>query len=192
MAQPIFQQTSILENNYHDSEFCYTLVTTITDFPNIVSYCQTSIPTYSPNYTHLDNKIAFNNGSIYEINFYKNIITVFPVALMSHSTFEKELKHLKTYLETFVKQQDINKTNDKTEKLLHLVQSKLFIYSPYALGASSGFNLNMYKTSKTLLGAQLIEPMFESYPIPLNYNNFSGIMTPLSNFSFSNTNKIGF
>jgi hypothetical protein len=188
LQQPIVQNTNILENFYSDNVFFYTNSTTINLFPDIVNHCQKTIPTYSPNYTNsLENKIAFNNTSIYEINFYKNIITIFPVSLLHYETFENELNHLITYLESYIKQKD-----GKINNLLSLIQHKLFIYSPYKITFTSPLiNCNIFNNIyQTCLGVKLIAPMFECKPItiPINNSITNTFVVPPFNFITSNSN----
>ena len=175
---PNFQTINILDNFYNDGNFNYVLSSSINLFPDIVSYIVQSQPTYCPTYTNPDNKLLYNANNLYEINFNKNIITLFPVIITNHQVFQLELQHIKKYLETFCMTQE-----NKNERLLNFIQYKLFVYSPYSLSASSTtINFNMYKTPQTVLNIKLTEPMFESHPIPICYN--------VSNISTSgNTNN---
>ena len=184
---PIFQNTNILDNFYNDGNFNYVLSSTINAFPDIVAYIIQTQPNYCPTYTNPDNRLLYNTNNLYEINFHKNIITLFPVIITNHQTFQLELEHIKKYLETFC----ITHEN-KNDRLLSFIQYKLFIYSPYSLSTSSlsagstSLNFNMYKTPQTILNIKLIEPMFESHAISICQLNNSG-NTNNSTFQFSGT-----
>ncbi len=179
MSSPIFQSTNILDNFYTDGNFNYVLSSTINLFPDIVSYCMQTIPTYCPNYSNPDNKLIYNNNNnLYEINFYKNIIILIPIIITTYQTFESEIQYIKTYLETFIQMQE-----NKNNKILNLINTKLIIYSPYSLSMSSSFNFNLCKVSNTVINTKLNEPMFESFPITINNNYLNtniNFITPIN------------
>ena len=169
---PTFQNINILDNFYNDGNFNYVLSSTINLFPDIVSYVIQQQPAYCPTYTNPDNKLLYNANNLYELNFNKNIITLVPVVITNHQTFQLEIQHIRTYLETVCMTQE-----NKNERLLSFIQYKLFIYSPYSLSSSSislgstNLSFNMYKTPQTILNVKLTEPMFESQSISICNTN---------------------
>jgi hypothetical protein len=157
-----FQNNNILANFYTDSHFSYILNSSIVLFPSIVDYCKNNIPQWIPNNSHLQNKIAFKHDSIFEIIYYKNIITLVPLYIGTYLTLDYDLIKIKTYLDNYIKTEANN-----NEKLLKALNTKLYVYTPS--GMSTIFQINTTLTSTSIINNKLVYSMYESSPMSIAF-----------------------
>ena len=79
MSNIVFQNTKVLENYYSDGIYDCILNTSINQFQFISTYRNQYLPHWQPNLKNSKNKLIFNSSVMFEINIYKNIITLMPI-----------------------------------------------------------------------------------------------------------------
>lgn len=162
-----YQSSNILENLYTDSVFTYIFTTTLTNsshqFQAIINYCNTYIPTWKPTYNNPSNRIAYNSDYMFELVFYKNLILVIPLYMLSSSVtnFENAITQIRNYCLR------LSAAEDGLDTTLNaLVNYKMIFYSPIML--SNNFSLNLFKTKKTIIKTDLHTELYQSIPLALN------------------------
>jgi hypothetical protein len=171
----IFQNTNILENYYTDGIYDCILNTSINQFPLIVDYRNQYLPNWQPNLKHSKNKLIYNSRVMFEINFYKNIITLMPIYINHYEMLEQDIYIIKSYIENYIKSYESNH-----KQILEALNTKLYVYVPVSSATISIFNISIFpfnniKKKVSILNNNLISEMYESLPIPIccgvDYNN---------------------
>jgi hypothetical protein len=176
-----YQSTNILENLYTDNTFTYIFTTSLINmnyhFQSIITYCNTYIPSWKPNYNNPNNRIAYNTDAMFELIFYKNLILAIPLYLSSNNStaimIEKTISHLKNYIARLCLAEDGIDNN-----LMTTIDYKLIYYSPIAL-QSNNCLLNLFKTKKTIIHTDLYTDLFQSYPISLSTASTTAPTAPI-------------
>jgi hypothetical protein len=168
-----FQNVNILENYYTDGIYDCILNTSINQFPLIVDYRNQYLPQWQPNLKHSKNKLIYNSRVMFEINFYKNIITLMPIYINKYEMIEQDIYRIKLYIENYIKTNEV-----KNPQILEALNTKLYVYIPPT--NLFNFNITMFpfnniKKNISILNNNLISEMYESLPIPIccgiEYNN---------------------
>ena len=168
-----FQNINILENYYSDGIYDCILNTSINQFPLIIDYRNQYLPHWQPNLKHSKNKLIFNSRVMFEINFYKNIITLMPIYINKYDMLEQDIYRIKLYIENYIRTKEKN-----NQQLLEALNTKLYVYIPPP--NLSYFNITMFafnsiKKNISILNNPLLCEMYESIPIHIccgiEYNN---------------------
>ena len=171
----IFQNTNILENYYTDGIYDCILNSSINQFPLIIDYRNQYLPHWQPNLKYSKNKLIFNSRVMFEINFYKNIITLMPIYINKYEILEQDIYRIKLYIENYIKTREA-----KNPQILEALNTKLYIYIPVASVILPNFNITMFqfnnlKKKFSILNNPLLCEMYESIPISIcygvDYNN---------------------
>jgi hypothetical protein len=170
-----FQNTNILENYYSDGIYDCILNTSINQFQFISAYRNQYLPNWQPNLKNSKNKLIFNSRVMFEINIYKNIITLMPIYINHYDSLEQDIYRIKSYIENYIRTKEKN-----NQQLLEALNTKLYVYIPVVSANLSYFNITMFpfnnvKKNISILNNPLVCEMYESIPIPIccgiEYNN---------------------
>ena len=173
MSNIVFQNTNIIKNYYTDGIYDSILTSSINQFPLIINYRNQYLPHWQPNLKYSKNKIIFNSRVMFEINFYKNLITLMPIYINNYESLEQDIYRIKSYIENYIKSYESNH-----KQILEALNTKLYVYVPTS--TVSIFNITMFpfnniKKNISILNNNLISEMYESLPIPIccgvDYNN---------------------
>jgi len=170
-----FQNTNILENYYTDGIYDCILNSSINQFPLIIDYRNQYLPHWQPNLKYSKNKIIFNSRVMFEINFYKNLITLMPIYINNYESLEQDIYRIKLYIENYIKTREA-----KNPQILEALNTKLYVYIPVASTTLPNFNItilafNNIRKKISILNNPFLCEMYESIPIPIccgiEYNN---------------------
>lgn len=178
-----YQNSNILENFYTDGVMTYITTPTINNIPyqfnSIISYCNTYIPKWKPNYNDPRNRLAYNHEIMFEIIFYKNLILAIPLYIYNQSKFDIAITNIKSYSEK------LTRTEDKFDSsLAALLDYKFIFYSPNTITGQT----NIFKTKHTIINTELYSEMYQSKPMSLKDNTMDNFMNIDINHIYQNIN----
>ena len=172
----VFQNTNILENYYTDGIYDCILNSSINQFPLIIDYRNQYLPNWQPNLKYSKNKLIYNSRVMFEINFYKNLITLMPIYINNYESLEQDIYRIKLNIENYIKTREA-----KNPQILEALNTKLYVYIPVASTTLPNFNItilafNNIRKKISILNNPFLCEMYESIPIPIccgtdYYNN---------------------